>query len=301
MSAVAAQATPPRWTPGQWNISDREFNLLRELIKSKAGIHLNESKKALLVGRLTRRLRELGLAGFREYYDLVVSDAGSEELLRMLDRISTNKTEFFREVRHFEFLERVLVPRWKAEAMTGAREKSVRVWSAACSTGEEPYSIAMSLLHALGLESHWRIEVLASDIARDVLDVAKKGIYPLTRSSEIPRQLLVNYMRKGSGPSEGFMAAGPEIRERVRFERINLLDPGVAVSGKFDVIFCRNVLIYFEQDTKESVIERLAGYLKSDGHLIVGHAESLHNMKNRYRSVAPAVYQAGTITMKKGA
>lgn len=271
------------------SITDREFLLFRALIHREAGIFLGPAKKALLVGRLTRRLRELGLGSFGAYYRLVV-ERGGEELTRLLDAVCTNETHFFREPRQFEFLERRVFPAWRAEAIAGRRARRIRVWSAACSTGEEPCSLAMLLLDHFPPATGWEVEILGTDLSTRVLERARAAVWPLQKAAEIPQRYLKAYMLKGTGVREGRMKAGPEVRSVVRFERLNLNDEVYAVTGLFDLIFCRNVLIYFDQSARGRVTDRLLDHLAPDGYLFLGHAESLNGLTDRARSVATTVY-----------
>ncbi|HET9553693.1 MAG TPA: protein-glutamate O-methyltransferase CheR [Anaeromyxobacteraceae bacterium] len=266
-------------------MSDDDFGRFQALINREAGIWLSPVKKALLVGRLSRRLRELGLGTWRAYHDLVVQD--DAERVRMLDAIATNETHFFREARHWEYLAETVFPAWKAEAQAGRRPRKVRAWSAACSTGEEPYSLAMLLLGAF--PEGWELEVLATDISTKVLERARRGLWPLEKSREIPEEYLKAFMLRGVGAQEGLMKAGAEIRRLVRFDRLNLVEPHPAI-GQFDLVFCRNVLIYFDRETKERVIDRLLDRLAPGGHLLLGHAESLTGFTTRARPVQPTVY-----------
>lgn len=251
-------------------VSDREFGRFQALINQEAGIWLAPVKKALLVGRLGRRLRELGLASYAAYYERVLED--DAERVRMLDAICTNETQFFREPRHFEFLEQRVFPGWRTAADAGQRQRRVTVWSAACSTGEEPYSIAMTLLAAF--PSGWDLEVLASDLSTKVLARAQSAIWPVERAKQIPRPYLESYMLQGYGAQAGLMKAGPEPRRIVRFERVNLAGEPWP-SGPFDLVFCRNVLIYFDARLQERVHGLLAGSLRAGGILALGHGEAL--------------------------
>ena len=269
---------------GMPEISDAEFALLAGFIHRQAGIALSDAKRALLVGRLARRLRELGVATFRDYYDLVLRDP--DERMQMLDRISTHETHFFREPRHFDFLRDELFPRWRARSPRGAR---IRVWSAACSTGEEPYSLAMTLLDGLPPADGWTHEVLGTDLSRAVVEQARQGVWPLSRCAAIPRPLLERYMLRGVGSQEGRVKVGPELRSVVRFATLNLNDAIYPVGGPYDLVFCRNVLIYFDAELRARVVGRLAGHLGPDGHLFVGHAESLHGL-TELGCVYPTIY-----------
>jgi len=260
--------------------TDREFRLFQQLVYETAGIHLGPAKRALLSGRLSRRVRELGFRTFGAYYDFLKSNRDSEEC-ELLDRITTNETSFFREPRHFEFLRNRVVPE--------RGRSSIRIWSAGCSTGEEPYSIAMTLREALVPEG--QIEIVATDLSRRVLDRASSAEWPSSESRAIPQDLLRKYMLKGIGPNAGKFKAQPELRQLVRFLRLNLNQPVYAgVPSDLDAIFCRNVLIYFDARSKRAVIERLVSRLRRGGHLFIGHAESLVGVDAAMRCVEPTVY-----------
>ena len=273
--------------PAALAVSDRDFLRFQALIHREAGIWLAPVKKALLVGRLARRLRELGLVSYGDYFERVVEDEA--EKIRMLDAICTNETHFFREPRHFEFLAERIFPAWRAEADAGRRARRIRVWSAACSTGEEPYTIAMMLLSAF--PAGWELEVLASDLSTKVLDRAAASVWPLEKSKEIPEEHLKAFMLRGYGAQEGLMKAGPEIRGIVRFARVNLVGDDWPAGPPFDLVFCRNVLIYFERQAKITVVERLVDRLAPQGYLFLGHAESLGGFTTKARPVLPTVYQ----------
>jgi chemotaxis protein methyltransferase CheR len=266
-------------------VSDREFRQFQEYINREAGIWLAPVKKALLVGRLARRLRELGVASYGEYFERVLGDEA--ERTRMLDAICTNETQFFREPRHFEFLAQRVLPEWRADAEAARRTRRVRVWSAACSTGEEPYSLAMTLLQAL---PGWGIEVLATDLSTKVLARAEAGEWAIERAQHIPKTLLTAYMLRGYGGQAGVMRAGDELRRVIRFARVNLASD-VWPSGPFDLVFCRNVLIYFDRTTQLRVVERLVERLAPPGYLFLGHAESLTGYSDRARAIVATIYQ----------
>ncbi len=271
------------------SISDEEFHSFQQLIQRESGIYLAEHKKALLVGRLNKRLRELGIDSFSDYYRQVSKKGQREELVHMLDCICTNETQFFREPQHFEFLEQQVFPQWETGANSGTRGKHIRAWSAACSTGEEPYSLAMTLLQRFPASSGWRIEILASDLSTRALSRACQGIWSIDKSRDIPQRHLKSFMLKGKRAKEGIMAAGPEIRSVVKFIRLNLNDAPYPVSGVFDLIFCRNVLIYFDAESKADVVHRLMNHLAPEGYLLLGHAESLTGVSDRVRRVIPTV------------
>lgn len=275
-------------------ITDREFTLFQALIHREAGIYLSQAKKALLVGRLSRRLRELGLSSFGAYYRLA-TERDDQELTLLLDCICTNETHFFREPRQFEFLEQHVVPEWKAQADSGLRARRIRTWSAACSTGEEPYSLAMTLWNHFPPAAGWEIDILATDLSTRALRQARAAVWPLEKAKEIPAKYLRSFMLKGTRSQEGKMKAGPAIRSVVRFERFNLNDDVYPMSCLFDLIFCRNVLIYFDAQSKARVVDRLLNHLAPTGYLFLGHAESLTSLTERVRTVIPTVYvHAGT-------
>jgi chemotaxis protein methyltransferase CheR len=273
-------------------LSGAEFRLFQDLIHREAGIFLSESKKALLVGRLSRRLRELGLASFGDYHRYVTTEDPAERT-RMLDCVSTNETHFFREPRQFDFLEDRVLPDWRAAAEAGVRPRRIRVWSAACSTGEEPYSLAMTLLGRFPPESGWQIEILASDISTRVLERAREAVWPIEKAAEIPERHLKRFMLRGARSQEGRMKAGPEIRSVVRFERINLNADSYPVTTRFDLIFCRNVLIYFDGPSKMRVTRQLVRHLEPTGYFFLGHAESVVDAAAELQRVGPTVYAPG--------
>lgn len=280
----------PTPEPAPRVLSSTEFRLFQETIHREAGIFLSEAKRALLVGRLSPRLRELGLRTFQDYHRYVTQEDARERVL-MLDCISTNETRFFREPRQFEFLEEHIVRGWVAAA--AGRPRRIRVWSAACSTGEEPYSVAMTLLSHFPARSGWEVEILASDLSTRVLARAQEAVWSIERAREIPEPLRRRYMLRGTRSQEGKMKAGPEIRSLVRFERINLHHDRYPVSGRFDLILCRNVLIYFDAADKARVIDRLARHLEPGGHLFLGHAESVVGSSGDLRRVGPTIYVLG--------
>jgi len=274
-------------------VSEKEFLTFQELIYNSSGIWLSQAKSALLVGRLAKRLRLLGLQSFHAYYRVVSSDP--KELTQMLDAISTNETHFFREPGQFEFLEKRIIPQWIADANAGKRARTVRVWSAGCSTGQEPYSLAMSLLHHLPPAAGWKIEIIATDLSTRVLEIANSAVWEFGKSVEIPDHYLKAYMLNGYADQKGKMKAGPAIRSVIQFSRLNLNEANYPLAGKFDMIFCRNVLIYFNLETRRQIVHRLLKYLSPDGYLFVGHAESLHAISEVLRAAIPTVYTQAAI------
>jgi len=279
----------PDWRALQLTVSPKLFAKFQRLIHSESGIWLGPSKMALLCGRLSRRLRALEVRTLAQYYELVTDPSQHHERILMMDAITTNETQFFRESGHFEFLAERLFPRWKAEAAEHLRSKKVRVWSAGCSSGEEPYSLAMWLAVHLPPHQDWDVQVLATDISTRVLTAAREAIYDLSKSSDIPRPLLRQFMLKGRGEHEGWMKVSRKVREMVQFERLNL-SQGPPPASPFDLILCRNVLIYFGIKSKQNVLEKFNRCLSSDGFLFTGHAENLNGITSGLRTFAPTIY-----------
>jgi chemotaxis protein methyltransferase CheR len=268
-------------------LSDRDFKGFRDIIYREAGIHISEHKRELLTARLSRRIRSLGMKHFGEYLSAVEREA--PERVEMLDRVVTNETRFYREPKQFELLETTISPRWREEAERGARTKRVRVWSAGCSTGQEPYSLAMSLLANL---EGWSVEILASDISGRALRQAMAGLWPVEKATEIPERYLQSFMLRGVRTQSGKMLADDRVRDAIRFQRINLHDELPEV-GMFDLVFCRNVLIYFDVASRTQAVKRLLSRLVPAGYLFLGHSESLLSSGLRLRPVAPSVYTRG--------
>jgi chemotaxis protein methyltransferase CheR len=265
-------------------IARRDFQAFRELLLEQTGVSLGDQKRELLIARLSKRVRALGLRTFGEYFDRVINDG--EERAEMIDRILTNETRFFREPHQFEFLEKIVIPRWLDEARAGKRERHARIWSAGCSMGQEPASIAMVLLtHLAG----WTVEILATDLSRRVLKQAASGIWPTERAAEIPERYLREFMLRGVRTNAGVMKSSDTLRSVQHFRRLNLSTPLPEI-GVFDAVFCRNVLIYFDADARRIAIDRMLSRLRPNGYLFLGHSESLVNTAYRLRTAAPSVY-----------
>jgi chemotaxis protein methyltransferase CheR len=272
--------------PATAQITPELFRRFQRLVYQDTGIWLGESKTALLCGRLARRLRALELKSLKQYFDLVNRPESAGERVLMIDAITTNETHFFREPRHFDFLRQTAIPRWRTEETSGARRKQIRIWSAACSTGEEPYSLAAVLLSEL---PEWDMQVVATDISTKVLEAAEEGVYRIERASTIPADLLRRYFLKGIAAKEGTFKVAPELRRTVSFARLNLTRiPGSF--PQFDVIFCRNVLIYFDAESKRTTVESMIDHLSPDGLLFIGHSENLNGVTRRARTLAPTIY-----------
>jgi chemotaxis protein methyltransferase CheR len=271
-------------------LTKEEFQLFQSLVLRESGIHLGEKSRAMLVSRLWKRLRALKAHSFSSYYRRVKSDP--QEMVRMLDCICTNETHFFREPVAFECLRSRLFPEWVAEAEANQRNRTLRIWSAACSTGEEAYSLAMTVLMHFPPSAGWNIEVLGTDLSTKVLEHASASIWPAERLSDVPLDYQRKFLLKGFGPEKGKIKAAEELRSVVRFQRLNLTQEPYEVSGPFDLIFCRNVLIYFQWETKLKVVDPLGKYLTPRGYLFLGNAESLHGVAGKLQSVVPTVFPA---------
>ncbi|CBL44942.1 Methylase of chemotaxis methyl-accepting protein [gamma proteobacterium HdN1] len=265
-------------TPG---LKAAEFAKFQKLIYEIAGISMPDTKQVLMVGRLGRRLRHYGLNSFSAYYDLITSKGQAEELQIMVELLTTNETYFFREPKHFEFLAHQI-------AVKHPPGTPLEIWSAASSTGEEIYTIAMVLADTLGLQANWR--VTGTDINRAVLATAERGLYWLDRTRGLSMDYLRKYCLKGVRENEGGFLIIPELRRHTRFLQVNL-NQQLPNLGKFHAIFLRNVMIYFDNDTKKQVVERLIQQLHPGGYLIIGHSESLHGITNAVKAVQPTIYQ----------
>lgn len=265
----------------QITLSDREFNQFRKFIYDTAGISLSDAKKALVWGRLNKRLHYYELKSFHEYFHLITNGHEPNERQLAIDLLTTNETYFFREEEHFDYLTRHILVKPHPSRFT--------LWSAACSTGEEPYSLAMTLSESLGA-SEWSI--MASDISHRVLETARTGLYPMERSHNIPGSYLKKYCLKGTGEYAGTFLMEKSLKQRIRFVQINLNKtlPGL---GLFDVVFLRNVLIYFDYPTKHSVIQRITQMIKPGGYLFVSHSESLAGITGSLKMIKPSIYRNG--------
>ena len=290
MTSVLAGSPTNRWHTAVPEISDREFELFQAFIHRETGIYLSAGKKTLLVARLARRLRELGLTSFEAYYRRALGKNNGDERVRLIDSICTNETHFFREPRQFEYIKHEIIPQWVSQAAAGRRNREIRVWSAACSTGEEPYSIAMLLLKNLPPADGWHIELLATDLSTCVLERARTGIWNVEKAQEIPAEYLASFMMKGTRSKQGMMKATPQLRSAICWMQVNLNDETYDVTGPFDMIFCRNVLIYFDEPLKGRVIKRLLAHIARSGYLFLGHAENLRSVNLGLQSVIPTVY-----------
>ena len=269
-------------------LNDKEFELIRDLVYSRFGINLTEQKRSLIAGRLNRTLRQNGIDSFRAYYDYVISDQTGQALSKMVDKISTNHTFFYREKEHFDYLRDTVLPELTRQAQKSGK-KVVRIWCAASSSGEEPYTLAMLLCEYFKSDlPAWDVGILATDISFDILESAKKGIYDDRNVSQLPKEWKNRYLKK---LPENMWEVNNKIKELVLFRRLNLMHQEYPFRGKFQVIFSRNVMIYFDEPTRESLVKRYHRYMEPGGYLFIGHSETLGRNNNLYRFLKPAVYR----------
>jgi chemotaxis protein methyltransferase CheR len=260
------------------------FKRFRALVYRECGINLTDHKRAMFSSRLQKRLSQLGLTSFQDYYDLVVGGHSDAELITMLDYISTNQTEFFREPHHFTFLRERVLPEL-------AVDKTVRIWSTACSSGEEPYSIAMTLFDTIDSPSTWNCRILASDISTRMLAKAATGQYSHEKINSLSSDLVRRHFLLGKGTRRELVKIKPHITNMAVFRRINLMDDRYPIKSLLDVIFCRNVMIYFDRETQAKVLARLCQYLKPGGYLFIGHSETIQGISDAFHYVAPTIYR----------
>jgi chemotaxis protein methyltransferase CheR len=268
------------------SLGDTEFEFIRHVIAENAGIVLGPNKRQLVQGRLARRLRELGLPNYESYCDHV-RNSGPEELVGLINAITTNVTSFFRENHHFDALASYMIP----EAMKrNSASRRLRIWSAGCSTGEEPYCLAMVLSEALPSSVRWDAKILATDIDSDVLASAQQGVYPVDRMGAISEARMRRCFRRGVGENAGHAMVQPDIARLITFRPLNLLQSW-PMGGPFDIIFCRNVMIYFDHPTREKLVSRFASMLAPEGYLCVGHSESIHGGSSPFQLVGKTIYR----------
>ncbi|MDX2091359.1 MAG: protein-glutamate O-methyltransferase CheR [Kofleriaceae bacterium] len=271
-------------------LTEQEFRLIQQLVMREAGIVLGEHKRAFVTNRLLRRVRDLGLPSFTAYYGHVTR-VNRDELTQLLDAICVNETRFFREPDQFAFLDSTVFPELEDLAAAGLIPRRIRAWSAACSTGEEPYSLAMALRARFPKDAGWTLEVVATDLSTKVLEQAREAIFPLDRIGTIPPAFVRRFMLRGTGSMTGKAKVTSEIRELVTFSRMNLSHDTYPVHGTFDVILCRNVLIYFDAPGRNRVVTRLLTKLKPHGYLFLGHSETLSGFADHVQSAVPNVYR----------
>lgn len=266
-------------------ITDEEFRLLANYIEEQSGIHLKQEKKTLLVGRLGNMLPEMGIHDFMSYYEKLKRDPDGTELSRLIDKITTNHTYFMRESEHFDYFVRTVLPFWQEKV----KDRDLRVWCAASSSGEEPYTLAILMEEFFKPTGQiWDKKLLATDLSLNVLNQAKDGIYSAEKLKALPKIWHLNYFDR---VDEENYRVKQSIKSQVIYRRFNLLEPVFPFKKKFHVIFCRNVMIYFDNETKETLVEKMYDCLEPGGYLFIGHSESINREKTRFQYIKPAVYR----------
>ncbi|EFL50452.1 MCP methyltransferase, CheR-type [Solidesulfovibrio fructosivorans JJ]] len=284
MAAVGVQAR----ASGLATMTEKEFRKLSEFIHTEVGIKLPPSKKVMVEARLQKRLRTLGMAGYHDYYEFLFSPQGlDEELVHLIDVITTNTTEFFREPRHFEVLTQDVLPTWRAAY---GPSRPFRLWSAGCSTGEEPYTLSIVLSEFAQRTPGFRFSIMATDISTRVLAMAKNGVYPEERLAKMSLDLKRRYFLRSKDRAKKLVRLMPELRRVIDFRRLNFMQH-FSFPEPLDTIFCRNVMIYFDRTTQEQLLQKFCTQLRRDGFLFIGHSESLTGMDLPLRQHAPTVYK----------
>ena len=272
-------------------LSDREFLRFSSFIYDHTGIKMPPAKKTMLEARLQKRLKANVISSFEEYGDYVFSQEGrATELIHLIDVVTTNKTDFFREPAHFEFLVKTALPTI-LQGRGDVLRDPVRIWSAGCSTGEEPYTLAMVLSEFATGYPDFRAAITASDICTQVLQTAKSAIYPEERTDPIPLNLKRKYLLRSREKSKSLVRIAPHVRSLVSFRRINFMEDDFGISEKMDIIFCRNVVIYFDKPTQQTLMRKFHRQLKPGGYLFIGHSETLSGLDVDFKAVASTVYR----------
>ena len=271
-------------------LTDSEFAELVKIIYDKTRIQMSNHKRALVTSRLSKRLRALHMDSFREYIDFV-KNAKDEELTNFVNAVTTNKTDFFRENKHFEYMKSTFLPDWEKNFKAG-KVKNLRIWSAACSTGEEPYTIQMTLHEYFGSNyDRYDIKVLASDIDTNVLAHGRAGIYREESVDPIQDNILRKYFLKGTGDKDGLYKVKDILKKNLFFRQLNFKDEDFDIHTQFDLIFCRNVIIYFDKEFQKELFNKFHRYLKEDGLVFIGHSETLFGVSDKFKYVASNIYK----------
>ncbi len=274
-------------------ISDTEFTKLRDLIYQRFGINLTEQKRSLLVGRLQKLMRQLNLPTFSDYFDYLDNDKTEAALSDLIDLISTNHTYFNREKDHFDYFSQTALPA-VIDSLKQQNRKDLRIWCAGCSTGEEPYTLLMLMMEHLGTDySSWDAGILATDISDKALTIARRGTYATDRVKQLPDNLQKKYFTPAG---QGEMAVVDKLKQEATFRRFNLMNDIFPFKKPFQMIFCRNVMIYFDQQTRDALVGRYHQHTENDGYLFIGHSETLGRSQTRYRYLKPALYQKGELS-----
>jgi chemotaxis protein methyltransferase CheR len=277
---------------GQMNLTDSEFKAIQKLVYDSLGIYLKDTKKLMVRNRLTRRLRLLNLRTFTEYLNYLEKEDRGEEFQEFTNAITTNKTDFFRQYKQFEILEKEIFPGMLASA-EGVSGRSLRIWSAGCSTGEEPYTLAIVAQEFFEKKSGWEYKILATDINSRVLDHCEKGVYHESVLTPVSEPLLRKYFLKGTGAQAGYFQVKPVLKSKIFFRQLNLFLPEFPIRSGVDIIFCRNVMIYFDKEKKAELFKKFHRLLKPGGWLFIGHSESLTGISEDFSFYQSNIYRKG--------
>lgn len=286
MDSQQSSLRPNSWTRPE-AMSEAEFRVFGEFIQSRLGIRMPRDKKGMLESRLIKRLRKLGISSYKKYREYLFSSEGMEsELPHLIDVVTTNKTEFFRENDHFEVLAEDILPAWVEEAASGR----INVWSAGCSTGEELYTAAMVLDTSLKDHARWDFNLVGTDISSEVLRAAERGVYAEDRVASVPSFFHRKYLMRSKDRKKGLVRIVPELRSRASFYQLNLMED-FSLGEPMDLIFCRNVIIYFEKPVQEKILGKLTKCLRKGGYLFIGHSETISRAGFPLRQYRPTVYR----------
>lgn len=270
----------------QSNLSDTEFRKLSNFIQSNYGIKMPPAKKVVLQGRLQKRLKYLQIPDFKTYVEYVFSKKGENEIIHMMDVVSTNKTDFYREPVHFDYLRDEFLPNWHEKNS----HQKIKIWSAGCSSGEEPYTLAIVMQEFKEKNPGFDFSILATDISTQVLQHGANGVYKQEKVEIIPLEQKRKYLLKSKDRTDPKIRIVKSLRSKVSFQRLNFMDSTYNINDSFDIIFCRNALIYFERENQEAVINKLCGKLKPEGYFFLGHSESITNMNVPLKSIKPTIF-----------
>lgn len=271
----------------EFSFTDKDFSKIQKLVSQHTGIVLSEAKRDMVYSRLARRLRKLDLRDFRDYCQIVENETDAEELTHFTNAITTNLTSFFREPHHFQYLKTKLLP---PLMQRNAETQRLRIWSAGCSTGEEPYSLAMAIRDVIPENSNWDIKILATDLDSNVLDTGSQGVYGEERVKGLDKSVLRKWFMRGRNGMGGCVRVSPALQDMISFKQLNLMNEW-PMKGPFDFIFCRNVVIYFDKPTQSVLFNRYADLLIENGHLFLGHSETMFKVCNRFDLIGNTIYR----------
>ncbi len=274
-----------------FSISDKEFRLISKLVYDLFGIVLTDKKKTLVIGRLQSELKKMGFKSFHEYHNHLLNDKSGKSLLTLIDKISTNHTFFFREADHFDFFEKEALPTMLS-FLKSKGENELRIWCAGCSSGEEPYTLKMLINDYFGKSNQWNVKLLSTDISNTALEKAVRGVYKKENIKNIPKPLLQKYFANNNDET---WTVKNTLKDNMFFKRLNLMQQDYPFNRKFHIIFCRNVMIYFDSQTRNELVGRFARYMTPEGFLFIGHSETIGRNNNNFQYIKPALYRKKSI------